>query len=247
MTIKEGQPQSPDRNRLVIPLAQWRTGIINSVLEFGLLPATALSRTQNKCLTSGDGWERDEVYGRYLIPTQRDSSDHLNYFIPPSSFEDALYKGDDSILPVLFEREGDGVLEMEGILDEAQNRRLFRERVTSSFLVVAKCSPDLNKERENLRYKQDYAYPIPAVFPSWINYLIFPQPILDNVDEVGINGLAIPIKVATRRIRREIGLWNMNVVDYETPLNEIANELDGEPIWIHGVRLPTEGDLLKIA
>ena len=104
----------------------------------------------------------------------------------------------------------------------------------------------MNKDRENFRYKEDYAYPIPVVFPSWINYLIFPQPILENVGEVNTNGLSIPIKVTTRRIRREVGLWNMNVVDYETPLNEIANELEGEPIWVHGVRLPTEEDLARV-
>lgn len=237
-----GRPDDPklltDPNETRLAIATWRAEIITNILATGILARSDLLQRGASQISSSDVEPRDRAYGWYLVPAERlkptsnGSLVHDSYFIPREIFTQALYGGvygdADGILPVVCERSGEPPIEIFSL-------EPFLRRGTSSFLVV--CEP------ENRNISRFYMGTRELVTPSSFKYLVFPENTLQQIPEVNTS---IPIKTTSRLLTRIIGLKQLQVPDYEEPLNAIVDEL-GYPIWVHGVRLPTEEDLAKLA
>lgn len=179
------------------------------------------------------------VLGWFLKPAQR--LPWQPHQIAADDLRAALYEvSSSSILPVISERP-----EEEKIYLRHNPRKIgaFVERTSSLFLVV--CGGD-HKGKRLVNYKpRAYIEERKYVFPDSFLYLVFPE----SISEEYLNPhfrtrtkLSVPFKTASGVITRRIEGQEVSVLDYENPLNEIMNDIKC-PIWVHGVRLPTEGDL----
>lgn len=215
-------------------LVQWRARIIDSVLTNGLKPASLLQL--EGYLGSVDRRPDTRVLGWLLKPI-RFMLAHP-YQIWDHDLRAALYEfASSSILPVISERPR----EAKNFLRTIIEREKFVKRASASFLAV--CGKDPrgkivvdNGPRSQIEERQQ-------VLSSALLYVVFPKPILEEYLSIhSILGIKIPFKTAYGIVTRSIEGQEVEILDYETPLNEIVNEVKG-PIWVHGIRLPTEEDL----
>lgn len=234
--IEEGNVTSEALKQ--ITLAQWRARIISNILRDGLIPGAILRENGEDYLESDDQNSCGTVDGRYLSPVIRRNKSFEPYYIRGIGLRLALYGGTFSILPVISERRDETPLVFS---DRVKAMAAFSERTSASFLIV--CADENEPKVRKFFLERRRSVPLSA-----FSFLVFPQTIWESYLVISPEAKAcpIPIKTTVDVIKRNFGLipkaMEVEVLDYETPLQEIMNEVR-KPIWVHGVRLPIEEDL----
>ncbi|GEM_PF-4611727 len=242
----------------------WRAQIINGVLTDGLQSAQTLLSRGITLLDSLSDITRlgNKVEGRVLFPPGQPKPvvytyhrDHTASIYRGDYFENlprALYKNQFSVLPVITEKRTDPYSFMRYInADEPsekatalnwieENREILAKRLASSFLVVCLFDESFIQLALHTNGKEQ-------VEPSSFIFLIFPSIILSEYYDLAENRkrqIPIPIKVVPGTVRRKLaGIPEpFAVPNYEFVLKQILQET-GAPVWVHGVRLPTQEDL----
>ena len=114
-----------------------------------------------------------------------------------------------------------------------QQKDLLERRMAASFMVV--CD-------ENVEHKVG---PIPS---SDFLYILIPKPICDEYRNVRPNALSSnKVVIVESVIKRQVDVRpiTLMVPNYEGVLRRLLSER-GKPLWVHGVRLPTEEDLARL-
>lgn len=235
-------------------LQELRAGIINSVLEHGLKPSDQLKEEGKFHMPSKDSDAFYEVEGCIVKPSASypDPGDFL------IDLDNSLYTDERSIFPVMIERRNDfsGLEMFYDQLDTlyqqyprmtAHERGVAEQRMSASFLVVYRTS-NLPGLMENSGMVEAYGVEETGLAPDVIAYLVFPKGIFDEYQRSNLakDKIVIPTKIISKSIKKKL-MWlkqnTFRVPDYESTLRTIVDEI-GEPIWVHGVRLPTQEDVL---
>lgn len=216
-------------------LASLRTTIINDVISHGLMPVAELERTGRLYVCSSDtgSYSHSFVHGR-IIPA------HSGFGRPKwfsKRISSGLYETGFSVLPVLMERQG----ELEYVPHLRLNphhltetdQRILERRVASSLIVIAE--------------RQQRGAIDGGVYPKSFIALIFPEKIWDDYHANMQRETDLIIKVVRETVIRDVfEAFSLRVPDYESVLMSLLKKLK-QPVWIHGVRLPTEEDLARRA
>lgn len=248
-------------------VAEKRRAIINSILTKGLKSSRLLTKQNEPYFGSGDYEPRDFVSFRLIIPPTL----HADPKIFSVNLENVLYLRGISVLPVMTERKvirdplfaslGDlyvPTITQEKIVKNGTKHAL-EKRIASSFLIVICDTIDnLTKkgghffhtsEEEKLMHLEYRGRPKEEeIPPNRFSYLLFPKAIWEQYKngqiELSSSGNGAKIKVVKRTIERKLfeRKITLTVPDYEGSLLEILRD-HKEPIWVHGVRLPTKEDL----
>ena len=218
-------------------LAHWRSEIINDVISNGLKPSVILKNEGKPYLPSFDGKPMPFVSGVTFSP----QTDYLDKDAFLKDLRGELYFGPNSILPVIAERRNypywgwvDYKWSDYDVLDS-----IVSQRTKSSFLVV--CDLD---DFETI-------FVMGKVLPNKFLYLVFPKNIISEFNQITNEGASTSVltKIVDQEIEADMfghfGLQKIiKVPDYEGAILEILEER-AKPIWVHGVRLPTEEDLVQ--
>lgn len=206
-----------------ITLAQWRAEIINDIYRTGLRSGKRLAAERRTFIGSADSELNNEIHGinlHYSI----DRRDSLEY---------VLHKDGNSILPVISERPSEDTLLYDRQLLNPQDLELLTRRVHSSFLVV--CFQNRIEDVEHIP---------PNVFAC----VVFPRKIWEECSWLIASNQErkVPVKLVDKTVRRMLGHHHyIEVPDYENAVLKILRAFK-EPIFVHGVRLPTEEDLERL-
>lgn len=207
-------------------LAFWRAQIIWDVIENGLKSSLVLKREGKFYLGSADGEPCDIVHA-----VEHGPLDKQGYALRIS-----LYGNNCSVLPVLAERtyysyeSGVTNTPIDCQKTTSEKLRSWEERMAASFIVVFRDGID-------------------EVKPESFQYLLFPSDIWNQFSRTSLyTDIGTPVKVVDRRLKRglagkDVAFW---VPDYEDALYKIMGALK-VPTRIHGVRLPIEEDLARLA
>lgn len=248
------------RNETHNSVAMHQAEIIRSVLKNGLIPAADLRREKKHYLGSIDSSPRGHVSVRLLAP-QREFESYTDF---GRRMDFALYKGMTSILPVMTERPAprDDRFFISSLHNEdggvpvfLRSVKLLEKRIASSFLIVIKSGEAeefMKISRAPLPFPDKVSYveyetrPVGRILPSEFVYLIFPEAIWQACSEnilCGNGGNST--KIVGRSVERRLFKRNLRltVPDYEQALVNILNAME-KPVFVHGVRLPIEEDLL---
>lgn len=253
MSEGESTLQDSERGVPAPTLAEVRAGIINSVLREGLKPSNQLKESDVFHMPSKDSAPYTEVEGCIVKPPEQ--------YLSPDEYtrtlSESLYSGERSVLPVLLERDLDYDF-LEPFYDQLDRhyqkisrmttaqRAIVEERVASSFLLVYKVG-SLPADLNHNGLIEAYGTEETGLSSDAIAYIIFPKAILDQYRSSGrAKELhSRPIKVIGDSVKRKL-MWlkynTFQVPNYERAIKEVLKETN-EPIWVHGVRLPTQADL----
>lgn len=211
------------------PVVQWRACIVEDVTTSGLKSALRVFGESGRPLVSADGkgsfWGH-QIRGRVIKPDT-----------PLEEIQKTFYGGGFGVLSTVIERSSE-----EDIIysREYWGRKISREqieglseRARASFLVV---SDEANGEVKET-----------SIFESSrFSHLIIPQAVLGELEMMKTLRPNMPVIPVAETIERRIGPYILQVPDYESVIKRIL-EQGCVPIWVHGVRLPVEDDLLKVA
>ncbi|MDO8620727.1 MAG: hypothetical protein Q7R31_00360 [Candidatus Levybacteria bacterium] len=246
-------------------VAAQRAEIINSILKDGLKSAGRLRRESSLYFGSGDLSPKDFISFRLIFPPHL----HENLQAFSNNLEDALYLRNISVLPVMTERPSYRLKEPDPIdqlpawsqeeVDKNGAKEILEARISSSFLIVINETMDelmkksshflFTSRKERFEGLETIGKPKEHIVPSdRFSYLIFPQTVWANYQNQKIQtDRNIRTRLVAQSIKRKLltRTLSLSVPDYESALLEILNERK-EPIWIHGVRLPTEDDIKRL-
>lgn len=246
---EEGKHESTET--LPSPLVAWRAEIISSVLQHGLKDPLTLVEEGRRPLTSHDYRLKE---GKY-IPNES-AKDIMGALLKPAFYyhgnkervlydlNDALYRGGESILPAIAERQRpDRLLGKRNPYNSSSRfsksaQEILEQRMNASFLVIKKAPPDVFRASSPDWYAQRRGTVAGYVFPApiWEEYSRLPGKITPFKEEVKITH-----GVIRREVSDAVHGVQLQLPDYETPLLEAIDQYG--VIWVHGVRLPTAGDL----
>lgn len=211
-----------------IQVMNWRSEIVNSVLERGLKPSSQL---EGMYLGSGTGKPLNMLEGVLIDGVDDDPMFKMGFKRSRYDLGEALYANELSVLPVVAERPENGPFYLRFYRDPA-NLGLITARVNSSFLVVI--LTDNNCPRR-----------LDPVDPEDSLCFIFPSLIWEQYPKLVSHDLLTKVRVtATQVMRRFSGGFptEIPVPDYESVLRQLSLEHPGMK-WVHGVRLPIAEDL----
>lgn len=219
-------------------IVQSRTAIIDSVLENGLKPSEKLKDQGSLHLPSVDREPYSQVEGCVLHPRSAYGGEQSQF---STAMKHLLYAGARSILPVMMERDFDrlGLGKVELSDDE---KSAIGRRMQSSFLVVYPINTRKMAGPETMSEAE--------LQPDLIKYVIFPEDVYKQYKGVTKREIG-PHKIVGNVVKNiyRTGIYakpdSLTVPDYEKALEEIANEIT-QPVWVHGVRLPTEEDIRSL-
>lgn len=222
------QKQTVEPDDLPDALAKWRGEIIDDILENGLKSGRTLQTVGRQYLGSADAVPFGRVEGCLFRP----SSHYRNLNVARTHISDSLYAGAYSIFPVLAERPP----HMREDLKLTSPNNLgatFAKRMASSFLVVCKSVGDTMSKSED------------ELLPHHFAYLVFPEAVWQEYSKKE-NSLGIPVKIVSKAMdrRAEVIRRLLTIPDYESAILDILEEVN-HPIWVHGVRLPTDDDVWR--
>lgn len=234
-TGRPGEPKAlMDRTETRLELTALRAEIIDSILTRGIKPSRALREEGIRHLASVDRVPMELVVGRIIS-----SSSELR---DQSSLDLHLYGSSRSIFPVLVEREHERELFWTNQWLNQNGFELAERRMAASFLIVCRAGA-LSEDRYSTGR---------TVSPTLFAYIVLPEAISNEHlgPEADKHGSGVTIKIVRRTIKRVIKLDGeehlLIVPDYEKSLIEILDELYNKA-WVHGVRLPTEEDIERLA
>ena len=246
-----------------IEVAARRAEIVNSVLTDGLKSAEVLQQEGRSYFGSFDFGPREFISFRLMLP-------HKAFPEFSSTLRDALYLRGISVLPVMAERQGrftpandhvDRAYDFSSGTWSGEEKKVVRQvlepRISSSFLIVVNETMGnlieksrrfiFSSEKERLRALEHLGRLQISRMPSdRFSYLVFPQSVWNEYQgrQTHLNENS-QVRLVKRKIKRTLFEKKLvlTIPDYEGALLKILEER-GEPIWVHGVRLPTEDDLL---
>ena len=169
------------------------------------------------------------VYGRSFQPEGafRDKA------LFQRTVEQSLYKTSNSILTVIAERQGESTDDVDLYNATNEQKRKIEDRVASSMLVVY----------EGQEGDENYARTDENLGPDKIKYVLLPKAIADSIPEGQLASSGAGIRVVDGKIKRSLYDGEaITMPDYEGEIKKLLVE-ENKPLWIHGVRLPTEADI----
>lgn len=248
------------RLRAVDEVRRQRTReIVTDILTHGLLPASLQREQGTKPLISITD-NVSHICGALVVPSEQDVEiergkglytatlklNDITYkkFISADTqvtaterlLTSALYTDNASnlstVFPVLAERRGE---------KENPTRKVFEERVNNSVLVVIPLSKIKPED-----YSTKEAYSEILLNPVMPHTILMPEAFQEDLACVTDKSTdKVHIKMVGS-LRKQIRGFNGSITfpDYEGALREILKEIR-EPLFIHGVRLPTREDIEK--
>ncbi len=248
-----------------------RAEIIKSILTTGLKSSDLLQKEGVPYFGSFDLASNNFISFRLIFP--RHLYDTPKDFF--SNLEHILYLRGISVLPVMAERQGgrffqsnDHVRHAYGYssspmtMEKGEKTAIIKAlepRVSSSFIIVINETMEalIEKSRRFLFTSAKERFESlerlvqlkeKKILPDRFSYLIFPKALWDEYQNQGIKiGNDFQVRIAKRSVQRTLfeGKLQLAVPDYESAILEILKKR-GEPIWVHGVRLPTEEDIKRL-
>lgn len=198
-----------------LDLATERRKIIDSVLSNGLRPSNELHTGLRSVDQSPSEW----VFGRVIRPEW-----------DTTRLQHTLYNTDVSPVAVTIERNGQSYEETISMINDLKRSKIIEARTFSSMIMIYNTDgvdDTGTKSKVDLSPEKIVAVLIPAEIHNQ-------QPDLDT---------KIPIIKVDGIVERSIlGENKIQVPDYERKLQELLLRT-GQPLWVHAVRLPTQGDL----
>ncbi len=226
--IRERSPQVIKETPAELKAA--RAKIIDSVLSQGLLASSTVNDQGGEFFGSIDNKPIPNVMGRTLKPKE-DYRDQADF---ESALAQALYWGDNSCLPVVVERAGEGSEERHLFRSTQAEKDRISERVFASFLVITNSEgePRFDKSEDQTR-PQDFIA------------ILFPDQVLRDYDPDLTKTGNQNVKSVTGTVSRGLEMGDpIPVPDYESGIKKVLEETK-TPIWIHAVRLPVAHDLAQ--
>lgn len=226
-----------------VKMQEWRAKIIDDVVKHGLKSSAQIAKEGGEFFSSADGSPNEFIEGVTLYPPSAPNPYEYEF-----SLHDKLYSalpvrgriidktGAHSVFPVLVERDYD---EPKWQVEFMRSGKIYGARANASFLVVTAGGDRRNVRKKGVIKQESFIY---LLIPEtiWREYLV-KNPFAEQ--EIKTPVIVIKELVNKTLLRSRSGNKVALVPDYEQALKRILVERQ-KPIWVHGVRLPTEYDVL---
>lgn len=237
------QPKKTEQEKPSPELTAARSHIISSILVNGLKSSATLSEKTNGYFGSIDKQTWHEVHGRSFYPLAQSPN---NAFKSPKytrqraydwNFHMGLYDGDNSILPVVAERPSEGSEDRSSMSYSSSGKLELQNRLLASIMVAYHVGTDSSPDGTHVTRPEN------ELTADQIAYLFIPEQIFTEFFADPSHTTDKPIKIVRGTVKRSIrGGESIEVPDYEQAIKDTI-EGTGQPLWVHGVRLPTQQDL----
>lgn len=210
-------------------LGDVRRKLILDIAKGGLKSSASLEQSNQDSYRSIDSKPSEYVYGRGFKPEGGFRSRELF----ENSIKQALYMTDNSILSVTAERQGESSGDTFLYRARKNQKQVIEGRLASSMLVVYEGSSGdsyLTRKEEDLGADR-------------IICILLPKSMADNFQQTELEEMGVDIRVVDRKVKRRLFHGDkLKIPDYEGEIKRLLEE-QNKPLWIHGVRLPTQEDL----
>ncbi|MDC0449202.1 hypothetical protein OAL67_01185 [bacterium] len=204
--------------------------IITDISTDGLASSETMRSQGKPAMTSVDRETSSYTFGRTL----QTSDKYPNLKIFNNAVHQALYLTSDSVMPVVAERQGETTQDTALYKGAKEERRALEERLASTALFIFEGTDEaiqtlMREEKET--------------GPESIIAILLPNDVANHFSQKELQNLKHPVIVVKKTIKRKLyHLDELRMPDYESEIKKILLQGDN-PIWIHGVRLPTQKDL----